>query len=216
MNSITPTLNIKKATVRQFVVEGQTTDKFMAYASNGRFYTLAGDKLPSGRGFGEPVRLIVDIPNDADIVSLFVYQPDQKYLVIARDGRGFIVSSNDILAQTKNGRQVMSVEDNGDALFCAPVAPTDTHIAIIAKGTRKMLVFKLDQIPELAKGKGVMLQKYKDSEFGDAKTFNLKAGLTYLSGTREMSVPNAKEWVGERAAVGKLPPNGFPRSGKFQ
>jgi topoisomerase-4 subunit A len=205
----------KEGDREQFIVEGQTTDKFIAFASNGRFYTLAGDKMPAGRGFGDPVRLIVDIPNDADIVSLFVYQPDRKLLLIARDGRGFIVSSNDILAQTKNGKQIMSVQDNGDALYCAPVEPNHDHIAIIGKN-RKMLVFKLDQIPELAKGKGVMLQKYKEGEFGDAKTFNLKAGLTFTSGTREMSVPNVKEWIGERAQAGKLPPNGFTRSGKFR
>ena len=199
-----------------FILEGQNTDKYIAFASNGRFYTIGGDRLPPGRGFGEPVRMMVDIPSDADIVSMFVYQPDQKFLMVARDGRGFIVSSNDILAQTKNGKQIMSVEDNGDAVFCDVVDPAHNHVAIIAKGTRKMLIFKLDQVPEMAKGKGVQLQKYKDSEFGDAKTFNMKAGLTFLSGTREMAVSNAKEWVGERAAVGKLPPNGFPRSGKFR
>ena len=130
------------------------------------------------------------------------------------DGKGFIVSSNDILAQTKNGKIVMSVADNGDATICKPLAPTDDHIAIIGNN-RKFLVFKLDQIPELSKGKGVILQKYKDANISDLKTFNLKQGLTYTSGTREMSVSNVKEWIGERAQVGKLPPNGFPRSNKF-
>ncbi len=204
----------KEGDREQFVIEGQTTDKFIAYASNGRFYTLAPEKLPAGRGFGDPVRLIVDIPNDADIISLFVHKPDEKFLLVARDGRGFIVPGNDILAQTKNGKQVMSVEDNGDAVFCAPVDPAHNHLAIMGRN-RKMLVFKLDQIPEMSKGKGVMLQKYKEGEFGDAKTFNLKAGLTFKSGTKEVPVPNIKEWVGERAAAGKLPPNGFPKSGKF-
>lgn len=206
----------KEGDREQFLVEGQNTDKYIAFASNGRFYTIAGDRLPTGRGFGEPVRMMVDVPSDSDIVSMFVYQPDERYLMVARDGRGFIVSSNDILAQTKNGKQIMSVENNDDAVFCERVDPSHNHLAIIAKGTRKMLIFKLDQVPEMAKGKGVALQKYKDGEFGDAKSFNMKAGLTYLSGTREMAVPNAKEWLGERAAVGKLPPNGFPRSGKFK
>lgn len=204
----------KEGDREQFVIEGQTTDKFIAYASNGRFYTLAPEKLPAGRGFGDPIRLIVDIPNDADIISLFVHKADEKFLLIARDGRGFIVSSNDILAQTKNGKQIMSVEDNGDAVYCAPVDPGHNHVAIMGRN-RKMLVFKLDQIPEMAKGKGVMLQKYKEGEFGDAKTFNLKAGLTFRSGTKDVPVANIKEWVGERAAAGKLPPNGFPKSGKF-
>ncbi len=207
-------IKYKEGDREQFIVEGQTTDKFIAFATNGRFYTFGGDKLPSGRGFGEPVRLIADIPNDADIVSLFVHEPDKKFLLIARDGRGFVISSNDILAQTKNGKQIMSVEDNGDAVYCRPLDAKDNHLAIIGKN-RKMLVFKLDQIPELAKGKGVMLQKYKDGDFSDAKAFNLKEGLTFLSGTKEVAVSNVKEWIGERAQAGKLPPNGFPRSNKF-
>ena len=197
-----------------FILNGQTTDKFILYASNGRFYTIAGDKLPSGRGFGEPVRLLVDIPNDADIVTLLTYDEAQKFLLISREGRGFIVGASECLAQTKNGKSVMNVDDNSDAVFCAPVAKTDTHIAIIGQN-RKLLVFKLDQIPEMAKGKGVMLQKYKDGYFSDAKTFKMKDGLTFTSGTRQMNVPNVNEWVGERAQSGKLPPNGFPRSNRF-
>jgi len=207
-------LKYKEGDREQFIFEAQTTDKLVVYASNGRFYTITGDKLPAGRGFGEPIRLLVDIPNDADIIHMMVWQPDQKILVASRDGKGFIVSSNDILAQTKNGKIVMSVADNGDATICKPLAPTDDHIAIIGNN-RKFLVFKLDQIPELSKGKGVILQKYKDANISDLKTFNLKQGLTYTSGTREMSVSNVKEWIGERAQVGKLPPNGFPRSNKF-
>ena len=198
----------------KFIVTGQTTDKFIAFATNGRFYTLGGDKLPSGRGFGEPVRLLVDIPNDADIVCLMTYDDAQKFLLVSRDGRGFIVPATECLAQTKNGKSIMNVDDNGDAVFCAPVQKTDTHIAIIGQN-RKLLVFKLDQIPEMAKGKGVILQKYKDGYFSDAKTFKLKDGLTFTSGTRQMNVPNVNEWVGERAQSGKLPPNGFPRSNKF-
>ncbi|MDY0028328.1 MAG: DNA topoisomerase IV subunit A [Pseudobdellovibrionaceae bacterium] len=207
-------LKYKEGDREQFIFEAQTTDKLVAYASNGRFYTITGDKLPAGRGFGEPIRLLVDIPNDADIIHMMVWQPDQKILVASRDGKGFIVSSNDILAQTKNGKTVMSVMDNGDAIICKPLAPTDDHVAIIGNN-RKFLVFKLDQVPELSKGKGVILQKYKDANISDLKTFNLKQGLTYASGTREMSVSNVKEWIGERAQVGKLPPNGFPRSNKF-
>lgn len=207
-------IKYKEGDREQFIVQGQTTDKFIAFASNGRFYTIGGDKMPSGRGFGEPVRLIVDIPNDADIVSLFVHEPEQKLLLISRDGKGFIVSSNEILAQTKNGKQIMSVDDNGDALYCRRVEAKDNHLAIIGKN-RKMLVFKLDQVPELAKGKGVILQKYKDGEFSDAKAFNLKEGLSFKVGTRETPVTNVKEWIGERAQAGKLPPNGFPRSNKF-
>ena len=207
-------LKYKEGDYEQFVFEAQTTDKIVAFASNGRFYTIGGDKLPPGRGLGEPVRLLVEIPTDADIVEMFVWAPDQKLLLANREGKGFVVSSNDVLAQTKNGKQIMSVDDNGDAIICRSIPKTHNHVAVIGNN-RKMLVFPLDQIPELNKGKGVILQKLKDAELSDLKTFNLKEGLTFTSGTREMSVPNIKEWLGERAGAGKLPPNGFPRSNRF-
>lgn len=207
-------LKYKEGDYEQFIFEAQTTDKIIAFASNGRFYTIGGDKLPPGRGLGEPVRLLVEIPTDADIVDMFVWTPDQKLLVANREGKGFIVSSNDVLAQTKNGKQIMSVDDNGDAIICRIVPKNHNHVAVIGNN-RKMLVFPLDQIPELNKGKGVILQKLKDAALSDLKTFNLKEGLTFTSGTREMSVPNTKEWLGERAGAGKLPPNGFPRSNRF-
>nr|HPQ50561.1 DNA topoisomerase IV subunit A [Alphaproteobacteria bacterium] len=182
-------LKYKEGDREQFVLEAQTTDKLVVFASNGRFYTITGDKLPPGRGLGEPLRLLVDIPNDADIVQTMVWQPDQKILVATRDGKGFIVSTNEILAQTKNGKTVMSVSDNGDAQLCKLLNKDDDHLALIGTN-RKFLVFKLDQIPEMTKGKGVILQKYKGAEISDAKTFNMKKGLTYTSGTREMSVSN--------------------------
>jgi len=208
-------LKYKEGDYEQFVFDAQTTDKIIAFASNGRFYTITGDKLPPGRGLGEPVRLLVEIPTDADIVEMFVWAPDKKLILANREGKGFVVSSNDILAQTKNGKQIMSVDDNGDAIICRIIDKTHNYVAVIGNN-RKMLVFPLDQIPELNKGKGVILQKLKDAELSDLKTFNMKQGLNFISGTREMSVPNAKEWVGERAAIGKLPPNGFPRSNRFQ
>lgn len=208
-------LKYKEGDYEQFVFDAQTTDKIIAFASNGRFYTIGGDKLPPGRGLGEPVRLIVDIPTDADIVDCFVWQENQKLLLASREGKGFIITSNDILAQTKNGKQIMSVDDNGDATICRIVSTTDTHVATIGNN-RKMLVFPIDQIPELNKGKGVILQKFKDGELVDVKPFNMKEGLTFISGTREMSVPNAKEWLGERAGAGKMPPKGFPLSNRFQ
>lgn len=207
-------LKYKEGDREQFILEGQTTDKFVIFASNGRFYTIAGDKMPAGRGFGEPLRLLVDIPNDADIVAMILWQENRKILIASRDGKGFIVSSNDLLAQTKNGKTIMSVDDNGAAKFCRVLDPADDHLAIVGTN-RKMLVFPLNQIPEMTKGKGVILQKLKDAELSDLKPFSMKAGLTFLSGTRDMSVSNVKEWLGERAQSGKLPPNGFPRSNRF-
>ncbi len=204
----------KEGDKSRFVVEGQTTDKFVLFATNGRFYTISGDKLPPGRGFGEPVRLMVDLPNDADVIFAMLYAPGQKLMLASDDGRGFIVSTDDILAQTKNGKQVLSVDASSEARVCVPVAAGDNHVAIIGTN-RKMLVFPLDQVPEMAKGKGVILQKFKDGTLSDIKTFNLKQGLTYRVAGVEKKVSDIKAWIGERAQVGKLPPNGFPKSTKF-
>ncbi len=198
----------------RFVIEAMTNDKLIAFGTNGRFYTISCDKLPPGRGFGEPVRLMVDLPNDADIAALMVFDPDAKLLVASEDGRGFIVPEKDVLAQTKNGKQVLNVDDKTEAKICLRVAPEHNHIATIGTN-RKMLVFPLEQIPEMSKGKGVILQKFKDGRLSDARTFNLKAGLHYRSGSSENKVDNVKAWIAERAQAGKLPPNGFPKSGKF-
>jgi topoisomerase-4 subunit A len=197
-----------------FSIEGQTTDKFIMFATNGRFYTVSADKLPSGRGFGEPVRLMIDLPNDADILNVMVYTPDRKLLLASDDGRGFIVPTSEILAQTKNGKQVLNVDAGQEAKICAVVDTSHDHVATIGTN-RKMLVFKLSEIPEMTKGKGVILQKIKDGSLADAKTFNLKQGLTYRMSGADKKVNDIKPWIGERAQSGKLPPNGFPKSPRF-
>ncbi len=198
----------------RFVVEAMTNDKLLVFGTNGRFYTLSGDKLPPGRGFGEPVRLMVDLPNDADIAALMVYNPEAKLLVASDDGRGFLVPEKDVLAQTKGGKQVLGVDEKHEARICIRVAADHDFLATIGTN-RKMLVFPLEQVPEMAKGKGVILQKFKEGRLGDARSFNRKAGLTYRSGQEEVAVGNINPWIGERAQAGKLPPNGFPKSGKF-
>ena len=197
-----------------YVMEAMTTDKILLFGTNGRFYTLAGDKLPSGRGLGEPVKLMVEMGNDADVTGVMLHKPDAKILVVATDGRGFVVPSNDVLAQTKNGKQILNVDGNVEAKLCRYVDPADDHIAVVGKN-RKMIVFKLDQIPEMSRGRGVTLQKYKDGTLSDAKTFNWKAGLTYKSRGTDVKTPDLKPWLGERAQAGKLPPNGFPSNSKF-
>lgn len=197
-----------------FVMEGQTTDKILVFGSNGRFYTIAGDKLPPGRGFGEPVRLMIDLPNDSDVVAVQVFEPGQKLLVASDDGRGFIVKSDDVLAQTKNGKQILNVGSNVEAAVVYTIDEGDDHIAVIGKN-RKMLVFALEQVPEMTKGKGITLQKYKDGGLSDAKTFTWKEGLSYKYGAGETIVSDLNPWVGERAQAGRLPPNGFPKSNKF-
>ncbi|MGH1375929.1 MAG: DNA topoisomerase IV subunit A [Alphaproteobacteria bacterium] len=198
----------------QFVLEVQTTDKLVVFASNGRFYTLGCDKLPSGRGFGEPLRIMVDIPNDANVAMMMTHQPKSKILVASTDGRGFIVKSDDVLAQTKTGKQVLNVSGKVEAVICRYVDNADDHVAIIGQN-RKMLAFPLDELPEMTKGKGVILQKFKDGELSDAKTFNLEAGLSYKYGSGTTSVEDITPWIGKRASAGRLPPNGFPKSNRF-
>ncbi|MGQ0528176.1 MAG: DNA topoisomerase IV subunit A [Alphaproteobacteria bacterium] len=196
-----------------FVLEAQTTDKVIFVATNGRFYTLTGDRLPPGRGFGEPVRLMVDLPNDADIVALMIHVPDRKMLVAASDGRGFVVPTNDILAQTKAGKQILGVDGKNEARVARLIGEGDDHIAVTGAG--KMLIFKLDQVPEMSKGKGVKLQAYKTGSLSDAKTFKRSEGLTFPYASGETNLKDIKGWLGERAQAGKLPPNGFPRDHKF-
>ena len=197
-----------------FVLEAQTTDKLSLFATNGRFYTIGCDRLPPGRGFGEPVRLMIDLANDAEIITVRVYNADEKFLVAADDGRGFIVEAKEILAQTKNGRQVLNVDESTEARLCVLIAPDADHLAVIGTN-RKMLVFPLAEIPVMGKGKGVILQKFKDGGLSDAKAFHLKSGLTYLSRGSETPVKDIKLWLGTRAQAGRLPPNGFPKTPKF-
>jgi topoisomerase-4 subunit A len=191
-----------------------TTDKLL-FGTNGRFYTMAGDKLPSGRGLRRAVKLMVEMGNDADVTGVMLHKPDAK-IIGGCNGRARVSSckSNDVLAQTKNGKQILNVDGNVEAKLCRYVDPADDHIAVVGKN-RKMIVFKLDQIPEMSRGRGVTLQKYKDGTLSDAKTFNWKAGLTYKSRGTDVKTPDLKPWLGERAQAGKLPPNGFPSNSKF-
>ena len=202
----------KEGDEERFVFNAETTDKFLMFAGNGRFYTLAGDKLPPGRGFGEPVRLMVDMPPEAEIIGLIKYQPEQKFIVAGSDGRGFFVKAEDVLAQTKNGKVVLNLDEKEKAVAFAPVV--GDSIAVIGTN-RKLLIFPLEQLPEMARGKGVYLQRYKDGELSDVKAFKYKDGLTWKSGDRERSETDLRAWKGDRAQAGKLPPTGFPKSNRF-
>ena len=205
-------IKYKEGDEEGFVLNAETTDKILLFASNGRFYTLSGDKLPPGRGFGEPVRLMVDLPNEAEILGITLYKMDQKFVVASNDGRGFIVKAEDVLAQTKNGKQILNLDDSGKAVAFAPVA--GDSIAVIGTN-RKMLIFPIGELPEMARGRGVILQKYSGGELSDVKVFNLKEGLTWQSGDRTRTETDLRSWKGERAQAGKLAPNGFNRSNKF-
>ncbi len=197
----------------QFIIEAQTTDKLLIFASNGRFYTLGCDKLPSGRGFGEPIRIMVGLPNEAEVTVMQLHQPDTKMLVASSDARGFIVNSNDVLAQTKSGKQVLNVSGKVKAIICRYMEDDDDHMAVIGKN-RKMLIFSLEDVPQMTKGRGVILQKVKEG-LSDAKTFNLAKGLEYKYGAGTTVLEELEPWLGKRAAAGRLPPNGFPKSNRF-
>jgi topoisomerase-4 subunit A len=202
----------KDGDARGFVERCETTDKLLVFASNGKFFTIGVDKLPRGRGFGEPVRLMIDLGNDVDIVDLFRHQPGRTLMVVSEDGRGFRVEEAEVLAQTRAGKQVLNLEDGKSARICHPV--TGDTVAIIGNN-RKMLVFPLEQVPVMTRGKGVQLQKYKDASVADVKTFTLAEGLGWRNGERNFVVTDLTGWMGDRAGQGKMPPNGFPKNNRF-
>jgi topoisomerase-4 subunit A len=198
--------------LRSFV-KAQTTDTLLLFATNGRFYSLGADKLPGGRGHGEPFRLMIDIEEAVDAVDLFVHEPGRKLLVASTSGHGFIVAEDEVLAQTRKGRQVLNVTAGAKAAVCAPV---DGDSVAVIGDNRKLLLLPLKELPEMPRGKGVRLQRYKDGGLADAKVFSKKEGLTYLdSAGRSFAVTELRDWWGQRAQAGRLPPKGFPKSGKF-
>ncbi|HWX51187.1 MAG TPA: DNA topoisomerase IV subunit A [Roseomonas sp.] len=190
----------------------ETTDRLCLFATNGKSYTLKADALPRGRGDGQPVRLMVDLTNEDEVVDLFVWQEGRKYLVAASDGRGFVVKSEDLLAERRTGKQVLTVDPPNEAAACVP-AEGDS-VAIIGEN-RKMLVFPLEQVPEMTRGRGVALQGYRDGGMADVKVFTATAGLTWRIGERVRMETDLTTWRGNRAGAGKQPPNGFPRSNRF-
>ncbi|MEZ0283347.1 DNA topoisomerase IV subunit A [Methyloceanibacter sp.] len=208
-------LTFKESDRLKSFVKAQTTDTLLLFATNGRFYSLGADKLPGGRGHGEPYRLMIDIEEVADAVELFVHQPGRKLLVASTSGHGFIVPEDEVLAQTRKGKQVLNVLADTEAVVCAP-AEGDS-VAVIGEN-RKLLLFPLEELPEMPRGKGVRLQRYKDGGLADAKAFDKKEGLTYIDSAKRsftLSSAELREWWGVRAQAGRLPPKGFPKSGKF-
>ena len=200
----------------RFKFYAETTDKILLFATDGRFYTIGADKLPGGRGNGEPLRLLIDLGDREDIVTLGVYKADEKLLVASDDGRGFLVAAKDVIAQTKNGKQVLNPADGAKAAVCLPVKGDDDHLAVVGTN-RKLLIFPLTELPEMTRGKGVILQRYKTGgKLADIKALRLADGLTWtLQGGRNRTEANVVEWLGKRASAGRLPPNGFPRPPRF-
>ena len=199
----------------QLTFKAETTDKLLMLTTGGKVYTLGGDKLPGGRGQGEPVRIMVDMEEGQDIVDIFVYKPGQKRIIASSTGYGFIVSEDDMIANTRKGKQILNVTTPAEARILVPVA--GDRVAIIGQN-RKLLVFPLSQLAEMGRGKGVRLQRYKDGGVSDLKTFYAADGLTWTdSSGRTYTKPTEEltDWAGDRATAGRQPPNGFPRNNKF-
>ena len=197
----------------RFAFHAETTDKILLVGANGRFYTLIGVNLPGGRGMGEPVRLMVDLPNDSEIVDLQIFRPGEKLLVASTAGDGFVVASEEVLAQTRAGKQVMSLGAGVKTALCRKVV--GDSVAVVGDN-RKVLVFPLAELPEMAKGKGVRLQKYKDGGLSDATTFVLAQGLSWKDPAgRTRTETDLSEWQAARATAGRMAPRGFPRDNRF-
>ena len=207
-----PNLTFKEGDGPNFQMKAKTTDKLLVFATDGKFFTLPCDKLPSAKGQGEPVRLMCDLDNNQDIVEMMVHEPSRKLLLAADNGKGFVVEEADVLAQTRSGKQVLNTTEGSKANVCVDAA--GDHVAAIGTN-RKLLVFPLDQVPVMKRGQGVALQKYKGAHLADAKVFKMKDGLSWASGDRTRTEENMKPWLGQRASQGGLPPVGFPRSNKF-
>ena len=196
----------------QVAIHAQTTDKIIIFDTAGKFYTIAANEIPSGRGFGQPLRLMIDLGISDSVCAMFVFEPGASYVIASNIGRGFVVDENHILAQTKNGRKIMNVAEGEVARFCRKI--TGDMIAIIGEN-RKLLVFKIEEIPTMARGRGVTLQKYKDGGLSDLQIFKESEGFTYTRAGGTKTETDLLTWLGHRAQIGKLAPFGFPKSNKF-
>jgi topoisomerase-4 subunit A len=193
----------------------ETTSKLLVFATNGRFYTLDAAKLPGGRGHGEPIRLFIDLEQEGDVVSVFRYEGGRKLIVASRQGRGFIAPEDECLANTRKGKQVLNVRPPDAA---RAVAPLEGDLVAAIGENRKMLIFAIDQVPEMVRGRGVRLQRYKDGGLSDIKTFEVEKGLSWTDSAGRIFMQSLKElgdWRGNRADAGRLAPKGFPKTNMF-
>ncbi len=215
-------LTFKEGDALKFAFPAQTTDKIVLFTTGGKFFTLGADRLPGGRGQGEPVRIMVDMDNDQQIVSAFVHRPEGKLLLISREGNGFIVPEGETIANTRKGKQVMNVSAPDEARFCVPLDASADHLAIVGDN-RKMLVFPFpgsgaERLPEMGRGKGVRLQRFKDGGVLDVKQFAIGSGLSWqdtADRTHNRSRADLADWIAPRGTAGRMVPKGFPRSGRF-
>jgi topoisomerase-4 subunit A len=206
-------LRFKEGDSLSIALHAETTDRLVLFATNGKAFTLKADAIPRGRGDGQPVRLMLDLTNEDAVVTMFVHREGLRYLVAASDGKGFLVKGEELLAEKRTGKQVLNVDPPTEAAVCVP-AEGDS-IAVIGDN-RKLLLFPLDQVPEMTRGRGVQLQSYRDGGLADVKVFTRKEGLSWVLGERTRVETDLRAWVGNRAGAGKAPPNGFPRSNRFE
>ena len=210
-------LKFKEGDGPAFAFHAQTTDKLLLVGATGRVYTLAADKLPGGRGFGEPVRLMIDLEGEAGITALFPYRPSERILFAASDGKGFIAKTEDVVGETRKGRQVVNLRAGATLRIARPIATDDDYVAAIGEN-RKLVVFPLSEVPELARGQGAQLQRYRDGGLSDAITFRFEEGLTWPMGGesgRFRTEIDLGPWRAARGAAGRMPPTGFPRDNRF-
>ncbi len=210
-------LKFKEGDGAAFAFHAQTTDKILLAAEDGRFFTLGADKLPGGRGFGEPVRLLIDLPDGLSIVNLLPARAEERLLLAANDGKGFVVKSSEIIAETRKGRQVVNVRAGAKLAVVRPISGDHDYVAAVGDN-RKLVVFPLNELPEMGRGQGVTIQKYKDGGLSDVVTFKLEDGLSWAMGGdtgRTRTESDLTPWRVARGAAGRMPPLGFPRDNRF-
>ncbi|MBX4869738.1 DNA topoisomerase IV subunit A [Rhizobium bangladeshense] len=211
----TATLTFKEGDGLKVAFPAQTTDKILIVTTGGKAFTLGGDKLPGGRGHGEPLRIMVDMDNDQAVLTAFVHDPSRKQLIVSTAGNGFVVPEAELVANTRKGKQIMNVALPEETQLLVPVS--GDHVAVVGEN-RKLLVFPLAQVPEMSRGKGVRLQRYKDGGISDVRCFAIADGLVWEDSAGRTFTKNRDElaeWLGDRASAGRTVPKGFPRSGKF-
>jgi topoisomerase-4 subunit A len=206
-------LKFKEGDKRAFLLRCESIDRLALLATNGRVYTLKASDLPRGRGDGQAIRLLIDLANEDGVVDLFIPDPARNYLIAASVGRGFVIPGAELASERRAGKQILNLKPNEELARCVPAI--GDHVAIIGQN-RKLLVFPLSEVPEMTKGAGVALQKYKDGNMADVKVFSQAHGLTWKLGDKIRTETKLTNWLGARAQAGRLPPNGFPKSGRFE
>ncbi|KEO90920.1 DNA topoisomerase IV subunit A [Erythrobacter longus] len=214
---LTQEFKYKEGDAQAFIIHAQTTDKLLIAGSDGRFYTLGCDKLPGARGFGEPVRNMIDLPSESSIASMLVHKPEGRLLLASSNGKGFIAETKELIAETKKGKQVVNLKGSAKLQVIREIPEGHDHVAAVGDN-RKLIVFNMEEMPVMARGQGVMLQRYRDGGLSDATTFTLADGLSWQmggSGERTRTESDIWQWKVARGAAGRMPPQGFPKDNRF-